>query len=393
MTSPTPLTAHRRLAVFGLLALCLIAAFLAAAPASAERFDSSAGAIEVKQVAGPLEHPWAVAFLPDGRQLVTERPGRLSIIRGDAVTPVEGVPEVYAEGQGGLLDVAVAPDFAGSGEIFLTYAEKRPRGTAATALARATLRFAPRPHLRDVKVLWRQEPPLRTDRHFGSRIVFDAAGDDGRGVIFVTTGDRGERERAQDLTMTQGKVIRLARDGGLPQDNPFITRKDAKPEIWSYGHRNIQGADLDPETGLLWTVEHGARGGDEVNQPEPGLNYGWPEISYGRHYSGAKIGLGTEAPGMEQPKHYWDPSIAPSGLAIYVGDLFEGWRGDILVGALKDRMIVRLARENSVLTGEEERLFKGAFGRIRDVATGPDGALWFVTDEPYGALFRAAPAD
>ncbi len=386
-TTQSPRPAHRALAALSSFAL----AALAAVPGSAETFRSSAGPIAVEQVAGPLEHPWAVAFLPDGRQLVTERQGRLLLVDGAAITPIDGVPEVRAEGQGGLLDVSAAPDFATSGEIFLTFAEKRPKGASATALARAELRFAPKPQLLDVKVLWRQEPALRSGRHFGSRIIFDPAGDDGRGVIYVTTGDRGEAERAQNLLETQGKVIRITRDGKLPQDNPFITRSDAKPEIWSWGHRNIQGADLDPETGLLWTVEHGARGGDEVNQPQPGLNYGWPEISYGRHYSGGKIGRGTEAPGMEQPEYYWDPSIAPSGLAIYDGDLFEGWKGDVLVGALKYRMLVRLGRENGKLTGEEERLFDGAFGRIRDVEIGPDGAIWFVTDEPEGGLYRAAP--
>lgn len=383
-TTPAP-RLRRAAASFALAALL-------AAPAAAETFESSAGPIAVEQIAGPFEHPWAVAFLPDGRQLVTERPGRLSLVDGDAVTEIEGAPEVRAEGQGGLLDVAVAPDFAETGEIFLTYAEKRPRGASGTTLARAELRFAPRPHLKDVKVLWRQEPALRSGRHFGSRIVFDPAGDDGRGAIYVTTGDRGEAERAQNLLMMQGKVVRLTRDGQVPADNPFAVRSDARGEIWSYGHRNIQGADLDPETGLIWTVEHGARGGDEVNQPKPGLNYGWPEISYGRHYSGAKIGRGTEAAGMEQPEYYWDPSIAPSGLAVYDGDLFEGWKGDILVGALKYRMIVRLGRENGKLTGEEERLFEGGFGRVRDVEIGPDGAIWFVTDEPVGGLFRAAPA-
>lgn len=375
-----------RLAAFSFTVSALAAAALAL-PASARTFDSSAGQITVERIAGPFEHPWAVEFLPDGRQLVTERPGRISLVENGSIREVRGAPEVFDNGQGGLLDIAVAPDFAETGEIYLSFAEPRDGRRAATALARATLSLAGRPQLRGLETIWRQEPALGGGRHFGSRIVFAQDG-----TLFVTTGDRGSAENAQDLDKTQGKVIRLNRDGSVPADNPFVGQGDARPEIWSYGHRNLQGADLDPETGLLWTVEHGAQGGDEINQPEPGLNYGWPEISYGRHYSGGKIGRGTSAPGMEQPRHYWDPSIAPSGLVVYDGAMFAAWQGDILVGALKDRLISRLERENGALTGREERLFTDGFGRIRDVAVGPDGAIWFVTDEPEGGLFRASLA-
>ncbi len=363
----------------------LFALLLAAAPAAAETFPSSAGPLAVERIAGGLENPWALAFLPDGRLLVTERPGRLRILSGGALSePITGVPDVYARGQGGLLDVAPARDFADSGLLFLSYAEPAEGGRARTAVARARLAGD---RLEDVRVIFRQAPALEGGRHFGSRVV--EAED---GTLFVTLGDRGNRPMAQDPTNHVGKLVRIARDGAIPTDNPFADGAQALPEIYSLGHRNTQGADLDAE-GRLWVVAHGARGGDEFNRPEAGRNYGWPVISYGRHYSGAPIGEGTEKPGMEQPLFVWDPSIAPSGLSVYDGALFADWTGDLFVGALRGRMLVRVEIEDGAPTGVEERLLPDAFGRIRDVETGPDGALWFVTDEDPGGIFRSAPAD
>ncbi len=357
----------------------LIAAL--AAPLGAQTFDSSAGPLRVEQVARGLEHPWSLAFLPDGRMLVTERPGRLRLIEdGRLSAPLAGVPVVDDTGQGGLFDVALAPDFAETGTLFLSYAEPRDGG-AATAVARARLDGD---RLEGLSVIFRMNRASRGGRHFGGRIV--VAPD---GTLFVATGDRGDGDRAQDGFDHAGKVLRIAPDGAAPPDNPFAAGGGA-PEVWSLDHRNIQGAALDG-AGRLWTVEHGARGGDEVNRPEAGLNYGWPVISYGVHYSGARIGEGTHKPGMEQPAFWWDPSIAPSGLTLYDGALFPQWRGDILVGALRAELIARVEMADGAPTGAEERLFEGAFGRIRDVRTGPDGALWFLTDEGDGGVFRVTP--
>lgn len=361
---------------------------LLAAGATAEIHRSDLYDLEVETVVEGLVHPWGMAFLPDGAMLVTERPGRLRlVVDGKLVRqPVAGVPTVAARGQGGLLDVAVDPDFGNNGLIYLSYAEAGPGG-AGTAVARARLvRQGNSSHLEDLAVIFRQLPKLDGGRHFGSRLVF--APDR---TLFVTLGERGRRERAQNLSMHMGKVVRIGRDGAIPPDNPFVGRAGVRPEIWSYGHRNPQGATLDPSTGRLWTVEHGAAGGDEINRPEAGRNYGWPIISYGRHYSGAKIGIGTEKAGMEQPLYYWDPSIAPSGLAFSSGKLFARWTGDLFVGALAGQMLVRLDFENGRIVGEE-RLFDGVFGRIRDVREGPNGALWLLSDSSDGALLRVTPA-
>jgi len=352
-------------------------------------FDTSAGKVDVNRVAGPFEHPWSVTFLngPDGwagEMLVTERPGRLWLVRRDgAKAELSGAPSVLASGQGGLLDVVAARDFATSGIVFLSYSEPADGG-ARTAVARARLdRDAGA--LRDLQVIFRMSPVVNSKHHFGSRVV--EAED---GSLFVTLGERGQRDQAQELSSHLGKVVRIMPDGSVPAGNPFIGQDNALPEIWSYGHRNPQGAAMGLD-GTLWTVEHGARGGDEINHPEPGKNYGWPVISYGTHYTFLPIGEGTEKKGMEQPVHYWDPSIAPSGLTVYQGDLFPDWRGDLLVGALKFQLIARLDLEDGSVIGEE-RLFEGEFGRIRDVRTGPDGAIWFLTDEDEGALYRMAPA-
>lgn len=378
----------------------LLAAGLPAAPAAAQsapgepvEAPSSIGPLSVETVATGLRSPWGLAFLPDGRMLVTERPGQLRIVSrsGTVSAPVAGVPPVLARGQGGLLDVALAPDFADSRLIFLTYAEPR-EGAAGTSVARGRLvEQNGDARLDNVEVIFRQSPAASGGNHFGSRLVFARDG-----TLFVTLGDRASlREQAQNLTNHIGKVVRIAPDGGVPADNPFRDRNGARPEIWSTGHRNVQGAALDPATGLLWTIEHGARGGDELNRPEAGKNYGWPVITYGRDYSGAKIGEGTAKPGMEQPVKYWDPSFAPSGLAFYTGTLMPQWKGDLFTGGLAGTRLVRL-KLDPARTGvaEEEILLADLGERIRDVRQGPDGALWLLTDDPSnGRLLRLAPAE
>ena len=366
------------------------AVVLAASPAFAETQELDAGGISVnaETIAGGLEHPWGLAFLPDGGVIVTERPGRIRLIADGAVSePVAGVPDVAARGQGGLLDVAIAPDFAETGTIFFTFSEPG-KGGAGTALARASLvRQGDRPRLRNVDVIFRMARKTRTSHHFGSRIVVMPDG-----TLMVTTGDRGNDDRAQDMQDSAGAVIRINADGSIPADNPSPDGSKQLPEIWSKGHRNVQGAAYDPLTRGLITVEHGSKGGDEVNRPEAGKNYGWPVISYGVDYSGAKIGIGTEAPGYEQPLFYWDPSIAPSGLAVYEGAMFPEWKGDLLVGALKFQMLSRLDRDASGTIGKERRMFEGVFGRIRDVKIAPDGSIWLLTDEDDGQVIRISRA-
>jgi glucose/arabinose dehydrogenase len=347
--------------------------------------ETSAGDVSVEQVAGPFSHPWAMAFLPDGVMLVTERGGHLWRVESDGTrAEVAGGPVVKAEGQGGLLDVVAARDFAETREIFLTFSEPTD-GNSRTAVAVA--RFSDDgKHLENARIIFHQRPAVSSTHHYGSRIV--EAPD---ATLWVTLGERGLDTQAQNLTSHLGKVVRIARDGSALRDNPLVGGIGLT-EIWSYGHRNPQGAALDPATGKLWTVEHGAKGGDEINRPEPGRNYGWPVISYGTTYAGTKIGAGTEKSGMEQPVHYWDSSIAPSGMMIYSGKLWPAWQGDIFVGALKFKLISRLDRQGDSITGEE-RLFAESYGRVRDVREGPDGAIWFLTDETEGALYRVAPAN
>ena len=361
----------------------LALALTAAGRAAAQDFTSRQGPIRVVTVASGLEHPWGLAFLPDGRMLVTERPGRLRIVTpdGQLSAPLAGVPEVWARGQGGLLDVVVAPDFATTRTIYLSYSEPGDGG-AGTAVARARLGDG---GLEEVRVVFRQAPKKTTGQHFGSRIVFARDGN-----VFITTGDRGGRDDAQDLGRHIGKVIRIRPDGSVPPDNPFVGRDGARPEIWSYGHRNLQGAALHPQTGRLWTVEHGAQGGDEVNSPQGGRNYGWPVITYGRDYSGASIGEGTAKAGMEQPVHYWDPSIAPSGMAFYTGDKFPAWRGSLFVGSLKFALVARLELDGERVKSEE-RLLEGFGDRVRDVRQGPDGYLYLITDMDNGRIVRIEP--
>jgi glucose/arabinose dehydrogenase len=364
---------------------CMVPTFLAACVSvEAEQFDAGGVTVDAETIAGGLEHPWGLAFLPDGGAVVTERPGRIRLIADGAVSePVAGVPDVVARGQGGLLDVAIAPDFAQSGTIFFTYSEPGSGGQG-TALARARLvREGDTPRLEKVEVIFRMARKTRTTHHFGSRIVVMPDG-----TLMVTTGDRGDRDRAQDMQDSAGAVIRINADGSVPADNPSPDGSKSLPEIWSKGHRNVQGATYDPVTRGLITAEHGARGGDEVNRPEAGKNYGWPVITYGVNYSGERIGVGRAAPGYEQPLFYWDPSIAPSGLAVYEGDMFPEWRGDLLVGALKFQLLSRLDRDKSGKILEEVRMFEGAFGRIRDVNIAPDGSIWLLTDEDDGAVIR-----
>jgi aldose sugar dehydrogenase len=344
------------------------------------------GAVRVETVAKGLERPWALAFLPDGRILVTERPGRLRIVERDGRVskPLDNVPRVLARGQGGLLDVALDPHFSENRFVYLSYAEPGESSTAGTAVARGRLAEG---KLEDVQVIYRQQPKVEGGNHFGSRLVFARDG-----TLFVTQGDRfAYRERAQDLSSGLGKIVRINSDGSVPKDNPFVGRTGARPEIWSYGHRNVQSAALHPETGQLWTVEHGARGGDELNHPEAGKNYGWPVITYGVDYSGAKIGEGTAKPGMEQPVYYWDPVIAPSGMAFYTGDVFQNWKGSILIGSLTPGLLVRLSLKEGQVA-REERYLGDLRERIRDVRQGPDGFIYIVTDSPDGRLLRVRPA-
>ncbi len=302
--------------------------------------------------------------------------------------PVAGVPNVAARGQGGLLDVIASPDFATTGLICFSFSEPGSEG-AGTAVGCAELvRNGNSARLEGLKIVFSMERKTTTNRHFGSRLVFHPDG-----TLFITTGDRGDSMRAQDMRDHAGAVLRINPDGSIPRDNPDPDGEKGLPEVWSKGHRNVQGATLDPATGTLLTVEHGAKGGDEVNRPEAGKNYGWPVVSYGVNYSGTTIGVGTDAPGYEQPLFYWDPSIAPSGLAVYNGTMFPEWQGDLLVGSLKFELVSRLVRDGSGAITDEERMFEGEFGRIRDVNIAPDGSVWLLTDERDGKIIRLSRAD
>jgi glucose/arabinose dehydrogenase len=339
----------------------------------------------VETIARGLVHPWGLELLPDGRMLVTERPGRLRIVERDGrlSPPLAGVPAVFARGQGGLLDVALDPEFIENRIIYLSFAEPGAGGTAGTAVVQARLGDG---RLDDLRLVYRQEPKVISTAHFGSRIVFRPDG-----TMFITQGERFDyREQAQDLMSDLGKIVRINSDGSIPRDNPFVGRGDARPEIWSYGHRNVQAAAIQPETGQLWTVEHGARGGDELNHPEPGRNYGWPVITYGRDYSGRKIGEGATKAGMEQPVYYWDPVIAPSGMTFYTGDAFAGWKGSILVGGMAPGRLVRLVMQNGRVA-HEERYLGELNERIRDVRQGSDGLLYVITDSRNGRVLRLSP--
>jgi glucose/arabinose dehydrogenase len=368
-------------------AVLAVGGFVPAARAADEIVHTEAAAVKVTEVARGFQTPWSLAFLPDGRLLVTERPGRLRVVAADGAVsaPLAGVPEVQARGQGGLLDVALSPDFARDRTIFLSFAQPTAGG-ARTAVARAKLDLDAL-RLTEVKIVFAQKDDPPGNNHWGSRLVF---GRDGN--LFVTLGDRFDhRDRAQDLGSHLGKIVRIRPDGSVPADNPFVNRAGALPEIWSYGHRNVQGAALHPQTGELWIHEHGPQGGDEVNRVRAGGNYGWPVITYGREYvTGFRIGEGTERADIEPPVRQWTPSIAPSGMAFYTGDAFPQWRGNLFAGALKFRLLARLALDGDKVV-HEERLLADYGKRIRDVRQGPDGRLWLL-DETDGRLLRLDPA-
>ena len=350
-------------------------------------FASSAGQLEVQTIASGLVNPWALAFLADGRMLVTERPGRMRIVSsGGQLSPaLKGVPDVWATGQGGLLDVVTDHAFKQNNTIYFCFSE-RTAGGGRTAVARAKLVDGDAPRLDDVKVIFRQQGPLSSGNHYGCRI---AQARDGN--LFVTLGEHfSHRDEAQNLGNHLGKLIRITPDGTAPNDNPFVGRDGARPEIWSYGHRNEQGLAINPASGEVWEIEHGPRGGDEVNIIGKGKNYGWPVIGYGIDYNGTKIHASTTKDGMEQPIKYWVPSIAPSGMAFYTGKLFPKWDGSLFTGALAGKMLVRLSLNGNSVTGEE-RLLQDLNERIRDVRQGPDGALWLLTDNAAGRILRVSP--
>jgi aldose sugar dehydrogenase len=334
----------------------------------------------VKEVDG-LDHPWAMVFLPDGDMLISERPGRMLLYSGGELKAVTGLPDIYAYGQGGLLDIALHPQFAQNRWVYFTSSAAGPGG-AGTALYRARLEGT---RLIDGEQLYRLPRLTGTSRHFGSRIVF---GKDG--YLYMSIGDRGDRFRAQRLDDAAGSTLRLNPDGSIPDENPFTRRRGALPEIYSYGHRNAQGMAVHPQTDEIWQHEHGPRGGDEVNIIRPGANYGWPKVTYGEEYSGGEIGMGDDAPEYESPLIHWTPSIAPSGMSFYTGNLFPEWQGDVFVGALAGRHLRRLELEGSRVV-KQEVLLKNRIGRIRDVEVGPQGKLWLLTDEDNGTLYRLEP--
>ncbi|KQV64483.1 PQQ-dependent sugar dehydrogenase [Rhizobium sp. Root1220] len=340
--------------------------------------------VQVETIADGLEHPWAVEVLPDGSYLVTERPGRMRVIRnGELSVPIAGVPKVSARGQGGLMDVALSPDFAATRKVFFTAATQRTGGSG-TEVFSASL-SADGTTLHDVKSIFAMNRFTSGNIQYGSRIA--VAKD---GSLFISIGDRGNRDRSQNWRDDAGSIIHINADGSIPRDNPFKDGVKALPEIWSKGHRNPQGIAFDAADGKLYTVEHGARGGDEINGIEPGKNYGWPIITYGRDYSGAEIGEGTAKEGLEQPLYYWDPSLAPGALAIYRGKMFPEWDGDFLVAALKFQLLSRMQRDDAGAFVAEERMFDGAYGRMRDVVIAPDGSLLILTDADDGTLLRVS---
>ena len=352
-----------------------------------EVFESAVQRFRLHLVTDGLERPWGLAFLPDGSMLVTERVGRLRRVAADGTLdprPVGGLPKIWAKGQGGLLDVALDPDFATNRLVYLSYSALGEDGLPGTRVARGRLTGD---RLEEVEVIFVSNGRTSTGRHFGSRLLFDR-----EGYLYITSGDRGRRELAQDLGSHAAKVLRIFPDGSVPPDNPFFFSEAATPEIYTLGNRNAQGMALHPVTGEVWIHEHGPQGGDEINILKPGANYGWPVITYGREYgTGLPIGEGTAKEGMEQPLWYWVPSIAPSGMAFYTGDRLPGWTGDLFVGALRAQTLVRLeVTEDAVIS--EERLLEGRIGRIRDVREGPDGYLYLLNDATDGGIWRIAPA-
>ena len=370
------------------LLACVIVLLLHMTPATADALELAGThhRFRVTTVADGLEHPWALAFLPDGDILVSEREGRLRVIRDGRLLPeaVRGLPQIRVRGQGGLLDLLPHPDFADNRLLYFSYSADLDGGWT-THVARG--RFE-KDALTDVEVLFRAEPASSGRVHFGSRLAFDP-----QGYLFISIGDRGEMSRAQDLADLAGKVVRLLDDGSIPEDNPFRDTPGARPEIYSYGHRNPQGMAVHPKTGEVWTHEHGPRGGDEINIVRPGVNFGWPVVTLGIDYTGFTIGDGLKThPDMADPLHHWIPSIAPSGMAFYTGDRFARWQGDLFVGALVQRHLVRLRLVGDIVV-EEERFLEDFGRRIRDVRTGPDGALWLLTDHDPGQVLRLDPLD
>lgn len=369
---------------------CLIAlgaGLMAQVPSQAgwaETYSSQKASIETVVLTDDLEHPWGMAFLPDGRMLVSERSGNLRIVSTDGAVsdPLSGLPEVYARGQGGLLDVALHPDFEANSLVYFTYAQPNGDG-ARTALARGRLDGTA---LRDMETIFAADNMASGGRHFGSRMVFAPDG-----TIYMTVGERGDARQAQNLKTQNGTVVRLNEDGSVPPDNPFVGPTGNPPTTYSYGHRNAQGMAVHPVTGAVWLHEHGPQGGDEINLLKPGANYGWPIVTFGKSYSGFPIGEGTSRPGMEPPLHHWTPSIAPSGMAFYTGSAFPGWKGNLFVGSLKFAYLARLELDGTRVVSEE-RLLEDEFGRIRDVRQGPDGLVYILTDDSDGKIIRLQPA-
>lgn len=371
------------------LALVVAVSLGLSATVAADEYTTERHTVEMTTLTENLSHPWGMTFLPDGSMLVTERDGILNHISADGSerTKIKGTPEVVARSQGGLLDVNIDPNFSNNGWIYISYSEPNQNGGEgnSTAVMRGKLDGD---QWVDGEVIFRQAPKYESGAHFGSRLVFSP-----EGHLFITLGDRYSRmEDAQTLDNHHGKIVRIWPDGSVPEDNPFVGDDDALDEIWSYGHRNVQGAAIHPDTGELWTIEHGPQGGDEVNIPKAGKNYGWPTITYGEDYGGGEIGIGTHKEGMEQPYYYWLPSIATAGSIFYTGDQFKHWQGDLLVTALRGQMIARLDLEEGRMI-HEERLFDGDIDfRIRDIEQGPDGMLYILSDEDNGRLIKLSPA-
>ncbi len=374
-------------------AIAAVVALLAAAPpADAQVVQTREHAVRLVTITDGLERPWGLAFLPDGNMLVSERSGRLRVVGRDGrleLKPVDGLPRVDPQGQGGLLDVALHPRYRDNGWVYWSYAQRDAAGNNGTEVARGKLAGGPGAwRMTDVQVIFRLAPKSNAGHHFGSRLVFDRDG-----LLYVTLGDRGEMARAQKLDDHAGKILRLTDDGRPAPSNPFLGNAKAKPEIFSLGNRNVQGAALHPKTGVLWAHEHGPQGGDELNVIKAGVNYGWPVITYGVNYvTGTQIGEGTEKPGLAQPVKYWVPSPAISGMAFYDGDKFPKWRGDVLIGALRGQSLIRVRLDGEKFV-DDEFMLQGALPRVRDVRVGPDGYVYLLTDLPNGSIVRLEPAD
>lgn len=369
---------------FFFLSVIALAAFAHPAWAVDKVFESKSETFRVKTYVSRLEHPWSIAFLPDGNALVSERDGRMRLIRDGKLLqqPVTGLPDIASGGQGGLLDIALHPDFANNQLVYFSYSAEE-NGSFGTQVARGTLAGS---QLTGVEVIFKAQPKTATRQHFGSRLLFLPDG-----TLLVSLGDKYHRmEDAQDLSNHLGTIVRIRDDGSIPEDNPFIGRENAEPAIYTYGHRNTQGMALHPETNEPWIHEHGPKGGDELNRLEPGANYGWPEVTYGVDYDGSIISRKTGQEGMEKPITYWTPSIAPSGMVFYNGGAFTNWQGNIFLGALAGQHLRRIVLNGTTVIGEE-KLLESLNARIRDVEVGPDGALYVLTDSDQGEVWRISP--